>query len=167
MQLFFRSNPKIKRDELQQLFVLQGLSMKTCALKLHVSTVAIWKAVKRFGFKLHIKHFDSECFVCGKTIRVHRKRFRSGGGKYCSQACYHAHRRIANNYAGQWREGQRIARLVVQAKPGQIVHHIDGNCHNNSPENILTFNSHAEHLHHHHSIRNSQVPTRQDVTRTE
>lgn len=48
--------------------------------------------------------------------------------------------------------GRHTHRLVMEEKigrnlkPGEVVHHIDGDIRNNSPDNLMLFQSQAEHL---------------------
>ena len=45
----------------------------------------------------------------------------------------HTHRRVAEKMLGR------------KLRPGEVVHHIDRNKRNNSPENLMVFKSQAEH----------------------
>lgn len=42
-------------------------------------------------------------------------------------------------------QARKQARKIVNAQPGQIVHHIDGNPFNNDPANLLLLSSYNEH----------------------
>lgn len=73
-------------------------------------------------------------------------------------------RRVASNgYVGVLNEGtgsyayehRRVMerKLGRQLKPGEVVHHIDGDRTNNSPDNLEVFASNGEHLRHHAKAR--------------
>lgn len=49
----------------------------------------------------------------------------------------HEHRRVAEQMLGR------------PLRPGEVVHHIDHDRHNNSPENLMIFSSQAEHAAYH------------------
>ncbi len=51
-------------------------------------------------------------------------------------------------------------RIVAQAKPGEVVHHIDGNRQNNDPANLRVLPGHAEHLKIHQPTRRRPAPLR-------
>lgn len=53
----------------------------------------------------------------------------------------HEHRQVA---------AQMLGRELL---PGEVVHHIDGNKRNNSPENLMVFSSQAEHARYHKRLK--------------
>lgn len=62
------------------------------------------------------------------------KRRGSGSGKsYVKSFGRHTHRMVAARMLGR------------KLKPGEVVHHIDGNKRNNAPENLMVFSSQSEH----------------------
>lgn len=50
-------------------------------------------------------------------------------------------------------KGRRARNIITGLKPGQVVHHIDGDRSNNDPSNLMVFDSHAEHTQFHHQLR--------------
>lgn len=72
-----------------------------------------------------------------KEIRskIRKSHLGKGEGKsYEKTYGRHTHRIVAE---------EKLGRLL---KPGEIVHHIDGNKRNNNPDNLMVFTSQAEHL---------------------
>lgn len=62
------------------------------------------------------------------------KRCGSGSGKsYAKSFGRHTHRMVAERMLGR------------KLKPGEVVHHIDGNKRNNAPENLMVFSGQSEH----------------------
>jgi DNA-binding CsgD family transcriptional regulator len=86
------------------------------------------------------------CTWCGKSTKRSASRIRSGP-MFCNRACRTAHRR--NAMVSPYKEicvgGVRIFehRAIMEKKLGrklgknEIVHHKDGDGHNNSPKNLL------------------------------
>jgi hypothetical protein len=80
------------------------------------------------------------CAHCGGQTRNER---------YCSPRCYH--RAIYNPRYVQWRQGQRVARALVEAcgfplLPGYVVHHVDTDDRHNAVENLWVFASKGDHM---------------------
>ena len=65
--------------------------------------------------------------------------------KHCGR---HEHRAVAESVLGR------------PLKAGEIVHHIDGNKHNNNPENLMVFPSQSEHAKWHSERRKKGVVTK-------
>ena len=62
----------------------------------------------------------------------------TGEGKtYTKLYGRHEHRVVAEQMLGR------------KLKPGEVVHHIDGNKRNNSPDNLMVFSSQADHARYH------------------
>ena len=97
------------------------------------------------------------CYQCGKVFKEKRCVFLRSNKHFCSQRCYFKYLK-SSSYI-QWRQGQRIARRVIKSfwpeidilYPNWVVHHIDGNCHNNDISNLMAFVSQADHLRWHRS----------------
>lgn len=101
------------------------------------------------------------CEVCGKVSRV-----RPGiMGRFCSRACANPVISVetATKRGDRLRKpggrskytklgGRHMHRVVAEQaigrplEPGEVVHHIDENTHNNSPENLQVLPSQSEHV---------------------
>lgn len=86
----------------------------------------------------HLKTLNEELNPGRMTPEVKAKlreyRLGSGEGKtYTKTYSRHTHRIVAEEMLGR------------PLKPGEVVHHIDRNKRNNSPENLMVFASQAEH----------------------
>ena len=113
------------------------------------------------------------CQECGKEINVSNSQFKRSKNHFCSRQCHmrfmnrelnptrmtpevkeklRNHRlNSGNGYSYEKTYGRHTHRIVAERilgrplKPGEIVHHIDGNKRNNDPSNlmIMTQSEHA------------------------
>lgn len=120
-----------------------------------VTRQAIHKLIVKAGIERR-EVLDVSCSACGKVIRKHRCQVRKAKHLFCDQRCYAAFIRAGNglDFTGSVRrQGSRIARKVVSKvfplQEGHIVHHVNGNVLDNSPENLMVFACAGDHVRHH------------------
>ena len=90
------------------------------------------------------------CLNCGIVFYLRPADERKGGGKYHNEACRRAYQ------AAHTKEYLKIGRMTVHrivasqklGRPltkGEVVHHIDGDSHNNHPDNLMVLTSQSVH----------------------
>jgi len=116
----------------------------------------------RKGVELHKKHLEILCLSCG-LVPVKQRSGRDV--RFCSSVCYgnnvkkhfiikKGYKRVINkthhkvDAKGYVREHllfmeQKLGRLLKEC---EVVHHVDGNKLNNSPNNLEVFSSQSEHM---------------------
>jgi hypothetical protein len=148
----------IEKNELEEMYTRRHLTMAEIG-KIHGLTRArISQMCKEYGIKAQQgERVDCTCDTCGKTVSKTRGRWRKHSTHFCSLKCYFADRE--NSQYRPSRQGQREGRRVMSKHIGrpltkdEIVHHIDGNCQNNSLKNLILFPSNAAHVRYHHMQR--------------
>ncbi len=109
------------------------------------------------------------CAACGALFDRPRSQAKRGHYKqYCSEACYQGTiKQNGANYVNS-RVGTRRGRKVVSAhfaiRPGQVVHHHDGDDTNNTLTNLAVFATQAEHMRFHRGGNAQPIWNGQDHT---
>lgn len=97
---------------------------------------------------------DCTCDNCGQQYRATRSKWRKQAKHYCSDKCYY--KSMHNPDYIQNRYGQILARKIVKdyfsLQQSHVVHHIDGDCNNNKPSNLMVFRNQSDHKKYHHGI---------------
>jgi predicted DNA-binding protein YlxM (UPF0122 family) len=156
----------IKKEDLIKKYTVDHMTMQEIANEYKCSKVWIYKLIKKYNIDIyegeHVKVVCGNPDCAKKEFEVTRSRIKNRkefiGNIYCSEECYHNHRKQVNKYKGENRNNQRKAHKVllennIEVLPNQVVHHIDGDTSNNSKENLMVFNSQSEHLEYHHQLR--------------
>lgn len=68
-------------------------------------------------------------------LKLRNSKLNKGSGK--------AYEKIFGQHAHRWTAELKLGR---ELKPGEVVHHIDGDIRNNKPSNLMVFPSQKEHL---------------------
>ena len=80
------------------------------------------------------RKLNPQRMTAGTREKLRQSRLGTGQGKtYAKRFGRHEHRIVAEQMLGR------------PLRPGEVVHHIDGNKRNNAPENLMVFASQAEH----------------------
>lgn len=159
---------KLTVEKIIDMYTTQNMTMQLIADKAGITRQAVKLILDRHNIEYRGGTQPRTCLFCKEVFQATRCRLKRGGGDYCSPQCFHADRSIAGEYSitggGMARLykslgvtdrqlGRRARAQTPGLKPGQVVHHIDGNRSNNDPGNLMIFDNHSEHMQFHHRIR--------------
>ena len=152
---------RIDSEEAVRLWEDEYYSANMIGSRLGFSRAGVIKCLNRNGIDTSKgNRIRLICSYCGVPIDRTKARARAVGKPYCSTVCYHA--AIHNEAYKPWRHGQRLARATVGAEfplmPGHVVHHEDGDNHNNNLDNLMVFASQADHGRYHRTDDGKAYP---------
>jgi hypothetical protein len=118
-----------------------------------VTRVAIYKVLKKAGVDTSKKGgMEVVCHSCSEFFKKPRCQVRVRNHLFCSQECWYNYVNRDGKYKGS-RQGTRKARKVVSRyhtlQPGEVVHHEDKNCKNNTLGNLKVFACQSDHIRYH------------------
>jgi hypothetical protein len=120
-----------------------------------LSRMAIWKILRKLGVDTRIgvaTQRDTTCSNCGEEFKLVRSRWRRSKHHFCDSKCYYMWLEVYGSISNPWRQGQRLGRIRVERLWGQkipegaVVHHENGDCHDNQEDNLVVFASQADHI---------------------
>ena len=148
--------------QLEKWYLVEHLTLSEIGEKLGISRQAVFNRIRRCRIDVSTaERFKVLCDICGKEYETTRKRWRISYKHFCSMGCSGKYK--SNPEYRQWRNGQRIGRLVMESvlerplRDGEVVHHRDGNNGNNDKGNLMLFSSNSEHMKFHHAERRERL----------
>jgi len=153
---------QISTEEIVNLYTIKHLTLREISNHYgNITAMGVQKRLKSAGITSKDGEWaKTHCSFCGKPMEIRRKRWFRNKESFCTTECFYANRENPGYHP--WRQGQRLARAIVsqwfRLSPGNIIHHVDGNCRNNDLSNLMVFNNHSEHLKHHHG-KSKTMPT--------
>lgn len=146
------------REDLERMYLVEHRTMQEIGDANGISKQRVCQLIHGFGIDVRrAERFTTKCDTCGVEFEITRKRYNKSVKHFCCMRCY---TRFLNNFEyRQSRTGQRMARKFIEEhigrelRPGEVIHHRDGNCMNNSLDNLILFSSHSEHMKHHHQVK--------------
>lgn len=143
-----RSLVLVPDDDLRRWYCDELLTMEEIGVRVGCTRAAVSARLKKMDVSYRGGMVDRKCKNCGESYKVARKRVKQKKTQYCSMRCYQSNVSIFGKYS---RQGQRKGREVADAKPKEIVHHVNGDTMDNRPENLIIFKSNAAHISFHKS----------------
>jgi hypothetical protein len=156
---------EIKKLKMVKLYTEDLLSLGKIGEILGVSRQYVKKVLNSLGIdtsKAGACNIKFNCDFCGEETTSLRCNFRKNNFNFCNRDCYMNFLKENGKDYKPWRQGQRIARSTVEGAygelpPGSIVHHIDGDNHNNDLSNLMLFAAAKDHLKWHRGNGNESI----------
>jgi hypothetical protein len=143
-------------EKIRKMYENGLVPMIRLAERYNVSRQGIWKLLKRLGVETEKNGgVDIVCHHCKKEIKRHKSQMRlRSNHKFCSRKCWFDYVKSLTGTEYKYdRQGQRKGRKVVSRyhalQPGEIVHHEDKNCRNNTLSNLRVFACQSDHIRYH------------------
>lgn len=132
---------------------INGQPVSEIAKDLGVSRVWLWRIWKQQGLSREQLRVSVKCSWCNKPLERTPERAKNTMRHYCSKACYIEMVHYEGEGYTPWRQGQRIAKKVIEKhfdlKLGNVIHHVDKNNRHNEIENLWVFACTADHTSYH------------------
>ncbi len=150
-----RHQSTLQPQDVVALYTESHLTMEEIGKLSGISRQGVKKILDKTWVKSnHGEWVDTHCDTCGSPIRVNRCRWRKSKTHYCNIDCRVAS--LQNATYKPWRQGQRLARVIVKQyfdlQPEHITHHKDGDNRNNDLKNLSVFPSSSDHMKYHRGL---------------
>lgn len=131
------------------LYTVNHLTMDEIGRIAGITRQAVYKHLKKANISSDMgEKVVIFCDLCGKQATKYRKQWRSSIKHFCSIECYHISLESPGYHP--WRQGQRLARIIVgqffKLESGHVVHHVDNDNRNNDKSNLMVFANQSDHL---------------------
>lgn len=147
---------RITENELREMYCVDHMTTKQIGELIGTTARYVQILLKQYDIKTSDGELVwVECSWCDKKFAVNRAKWKKQQLFYCSKPHYYEHKKqCALSVKDDNRQKyQQIARKIMKAKTGQVVHHIDGNVRNNDKSNLMIFENQSEHIKFHHGLR--------------
>jgi len=146
---------KVETQHIVVMYTEKHLTGQQIGDMIGMSRAGVMKRLRKAGIKADQgEHVTCICDYCGSECSTTRARWRRTARQYCGEQCYYKSRE--NPAYLPWRQGQNIARQIVnhyfKLQSHHVVHHIDGDNTNNKLSNLMVFESQSDHMTYHHGI---------------
>jgi DNA-binding transcriptional regulator LsrR (DeoR family) len=149
-------------EEIKKLYLVEHLTMQEIGKRVGCTRQNVHYLLRKNEVDISSgERFLAKCDVCGTEYSITRRRFMNQEKHFCSKSCYTSY--MHNPDYRQWRDGQRMARKVMEIElerrlvPGEVIHHEDGDNMNNDISNLRLFSSNSEHMKYHHKVRRERI----------
>ncbi len=145
---------RISKEQLKELYTRKHLTCDQIGEMLGFSGRSVARKMKRFGISTHDGEWVKvRCFYCGVDFEMLRGRWKKTKNPYCCAEHYWAS--LENPSYVRSVCGSRLARAIasqyIKLGLDVVIHHEDGDCHNNDRSNLKAFKDQGDHIKYHRS----------------